>query len=93
MATRHAAVARDPSDLSAALALADGAEYLLENTGPRAVVLAEAEAAPVDRIGHVLPAPDARNPAAVSLRTVTAPAAPARLWAWSDGATVVATES
>lgn len=93
MATRHAKVSRAPSNLSDALALADGADYLLENRGPRAVALAEAAAAPADRIGHALPAPDPRNPAAVSLRSITAPAAPARLWAWSDGATVVATES
>ena len=92
MATRHAAV-RAPTDLSNALALVDGTDYTIENRGPRSLTLAEGVAAPDDRVGHLIPAPDPRNPVAVALRSVTAPAAPTRLWGWSDGCTVVVTEA
>ena len=91
MATRHAVVSA-PTDLSTALALVDGTDYTVENRGPRSLTLAEGDAAP--GVGHVLPAPDPRNPVAVALRSVTAPAAPTRLWGWSDGGcTVVVTEA
>ena len=73
MATRYQAVTDAPVDVVAGLALADGAEYLLQVVGRRPVRLAEGAAAPADRSHshEVLPG-----------QTWTVEASATPLWAW-----------
>ena len=87
MATQHLAVTADPADLIAALALADGGDYLVQAVGRGVVRLAEGAAAPADR-----DAAHAVIPGAVWALTVGADP----LWVWCadpGGAALAVTEA
>ena len=81
MALQVAPVGQEPIDVRARFGL-DGSAVTLENLGTAVLfyvlAVAPGEAAPADRVGHILEPGERRD---------ERPAAGAPLWVWSGGAT------